>query len=158
MILKTPIILPQCQNPKVPEATQFFYHSQELQLRFNDIDIVGHLNNSIYFQFMDLGKTSYFQAIMPEKVKWNDVPVVIVNVNCNFYSPTYLDEKIVCLTATTRISERSLQLEQRIVNPATGDVKCVATCVMAGFDVKTAKGAPIDEIWAEAIKKFEGMN
>ena len=75
------IILPECKNEKVPQATHPFYHSQELQLRFNDIDIVGHLNNSIYFQFMDLGKTTYFQSILPGKVNWSDVPAVIVNVN-----------------------------------------------------------------------------
>lgn len=151
------IILPECKNEKVPQATHPFYHSQELQLRFNDIDIVGHLNNSIYFQFMDLGKTTYFQSILPGKVNWSDVPVVIVNVNCNFFSPTYMNEKIVCLTAITKISERSLHMEQRIVNPETGDVKCVATCVMAGFDAKTAKGTPIDPVWSNAIKEFEGI-
>lgn len=155
--MKKPIELPPCTNLKVPEATHPFYCSKKLQIRFSDIDMVGHLNNSVYLTFMDLGKTAYFQAIMPERIDWHNVPIVIVNINCNFFSPTYIDENIVCLTAVTRISERSLSLEQRIVNEDTGDVKCVCTSVMAGFDSKTATGAPIDPVWAKAIKDFEGI-
>ena len=154
---KTPILVPPCSNPKVPQAEHPFYHFCDLQLRFNDIDMVGHLNNAIYLQLMDLGKARYFRTAVSEDIDWQNVPAVIVNINCNFYSPTYLYEKIICLTATTRISERSITLEQRIVNPETGDVKCIATCVMAGFDAKTAKGAPLDPVWAEAIRCFEGL-
>ena len=33
-----------------------FRHTLPLQLRFNDIDLLGHVNNSVYFSFYDLGK------------------------------------------------------------------------------------------------------
>ena len=32
-----------------------FRHTLPLQLRFNDIDLLGHVNNSVYFSFYDLG-------------------------------------------------------------------------------------------------------
>ena len=34
-----------------------FKHSVPVQLRFNDADALGHVNNSVYFTFYDLGKT-----------------------------------------------------------------------------------------------------
>lgn len=142
-------------NPRVPQEEFPFHHSYPLQIRFNDIDVVGHLNNSIYLQFLDLGKMQYFNAIMKEGITWKQVPVVIVNINVNFYSPTYMDEQIEVRTQTLRLSERSLTLEQRIVNPQTGDVKCVAQTVMAGFDARTASSAPIPEDWKKAIYEFE---
>ena len=45
------------------EITTPFRHSIPVQLRFNDIDILGHLNNSVYFTLFDLGKTRYFEAV-----------------------------------------------------------------------------------------------
>ena len=33
-----------------------FRHTLPLQLRFNDIDLLGHVNNSVYFSFYDAGK------------------------------------------------------------------------------------------------------
>ena len=153
--MKEAVQYPQCMNPKVPESTCKFYHRLPLQIRFNDIDIVGHLNNMVYNAFFDLGKIEYFKSVMADKVDWHMIPVVVVNINCNFYSPTYIDEQIEVVTAVVSISERSFKMEQRIVNCQTGDVKCVATTVMAGFDPSTAKGAPIDLEWAAAIKAYE---
>lgn len=33
-----------------------FNHTLPIQLRFNDVDKFGHVNNTVYFSFYDLGK------------------------------------------------------------------------------------------------------
>ena len=38
-----------------------FKHTLPVQLRFNDIDALGHVNNSIYFTFYDLGKPLFWK-------------------------------------------------------------------------------------------------
>ena len=44
-----------------------FKHTVPLQLRFNDIDALGHVNNSVYFTFYDLGKARYFEEIKQKR-------------------------------------------------------------------------------------------
>lgn len=150
-----PIEYPASQNPRVPEASQPYRHITPVQLRFNDIDMLGHINNNAYLEFMDLGKTSYFNTVKPELVNWKNINAVIVNINCDFFSPGYIKESLAVLTTVTSISQRSLKMEQRIINVETGDVKCIGRTVMAGFDPKTAQGAPIDSEWVKAICKHE---
>lgn len=150
-----PIQIPASTNPKVPQPSQPFRHRLPMQIRFNDIDALGHLNNSIYLQFMDLGKAAYFSAVMPERIDWKRVNIVVVNINCDFYAPTYFHEPIEVLTTVTAISERSLKIEQRVINSKSGEVKCIGHTVMAGFDPATAQGAPIEQTWVEAISAFE---
>ena len=149
------IIYPDSTNPRVPQATQPFRHVTPIQIRFNDIDVIGHINNNAYLEYMDLGKTAYFNAVKPELVNWKHINVVIVNINCDFFSPGYINEPIAVLTTVTSISQRSLKLEQRIINIETGDVKCVGHTVMAGFDPVTAQGAEIDAEWVKSICAYE---
>ena len=85
-----------------------------LQMRFNDIDMLGHLNNSVYLTFMDLAKTRYFQAALGDKLRWGEIGVVIVNINCDFCKPTFFDDVIEVETAVVAIGEKSLTLEQRV--------------------------------------------
>ena len=108
------ITYPSSTNPRVPQASQPYRHVTPIQIRFNDIDVIGHINNNAYLEYMDLGKTSYFNAVKPELVNWKHINVVIVNVNCDFFSPGYIKEPIAVLTTVTSISQRSLKLEQRI--------------------------------------------
>lgn len=151
----TPIQLPPCGNPKVPQAEHPFHHLVEVQTRFNDFDLLGHLNNSVYLQFMDLAKVAYFEAVTGHPLDPKGPGVVIVNINVNFFSPAYFREPLAVATACVKISHRSFILEQRVLNPETGDVKCVATTVMASFDPATATSPELDPEWTDALKRYE---
>ena len=153
--MREPVILPEANNEKVPEAQHPFYHKVEIQTRFNDFDMLGHLNNSAYLQFMDLAKVRYFEAVTGKPLEMGGIATVIVNINVNFFSPTYFGENVAVLTACVKISQRSFVREQRVVNPATGDVKCVASVVMAGFDPKTRQGVELDAAWVADLSRFE---
>lgn len=39
--------------------THTYFHSTPIQIRFNDIDQLGHATNSVYQQYFDLGKMAY---------------------------------------------------------------------------------------------------
>lgn len=149
------ISLPECKNKKVPAATCEFNHSMPLQVRFNDIDILGHINNSVYLSFFDLAKAEYLTTATSSRVEIGGIAVAIVNINCNFYSPGYFNEPLEAVTTVTRVSRRSLSMEQRIYNPTNGDVKCISTTVMAGFDPKTATGIEIPQQFIDELEAYE---
>lgn len=133
-----------------------FRHHMPLQMRFNDIDMLGHLNNSVYFTFMDLAKTRYFQAVLGDNLKWGEIGVVIVNVNCDFCMPTFFDDKIEVETAVVAIGEKSLTLEQRVYSTDDQRVRCRCRTIMSGFNAKTLKSEPITAEWREALENYEG--
>ena len=138
-------------NIQFPE----FHHCYPLQIRFNDIDTLGHVNNSVYFTFYDLGKSRYFEAVKKCSIDWRRADVVIANINADFLSPIYPNEDIAVETCTLEIGNRSFILLQRLVNTQTGDVKGVCRTVMVGFDIAAGVSAPISDEWKEAICKFE---
>ena len=135
-----------------------FHHSYPLQLRFNDIDSLGHVNNSVYFTFYDLGKSRYFETVKKQSIDWRKADVVIANVNADFLSPIYSYEQIAVETCCIEIGNRSFKLMQRIVNTTTGEVKGICRTIMVGFDVEAGVSAPISDEWKNAIRQFEGSD
>ncbi|MCM1517511.1 MAG: acyl-CoA thioesterase [Pseudoflavonifractor sp.] len=148
--------IPASTNDKVPAPARPFRHAVAVQLRFNDIDMLGHLNNAVYMSLFDLGKARYFLDVMPKAVNLEHINIVVVNINCNFHAPAYITEQLCVLTQVTSISVHSLVMEQRVVNVKTGEVKCTARVVMAGFDPATATGLPIAPEWTDALCRYEG--
>ena len=132
-----------------------FHHSLPLQLRFNDIDLLGHVNNSVYFSFYDLGKARYFEAVKAQNIDWKKADVVVANVNADFLSPIYSGEAIAVQTATVEIGNRSFKLLQQIINTETGQVKGICRTVMVGFDITAGTAAPISDDWKNALCRFE---
>ncbi len=131
-----------------------FKHSVPVQLRFNDIDSLGHVNNSVYFSFYDLGKINYFTTIRPEMTSVRDIDLVVANVNANFLLPTFLHEQVSVQTTTVAIGNKSIKLLQRIINEQL-DVKAVCETVLVGFDFKSGETKQISEEWRRAIDTYE---
>ncbi len=142
-------------GPHVPASEYPFRHFVPLQIRFSDIDILGHVNNNAYMSMLDLGKISYYTTALGDLLDYHNIRAVVVNINCDFLAPTYLGEALEVWTATTRIGERSFTIEQRILNPETGEQKCRAITTLCGFDPATGQGAPLLSEWIGAIEKYE---
>ncbi len=139
----------------IPQPQFEFHHSIALQIRFNDIDLFGHLNNSVYVQFLDMGKLAYFKQFMGGDFEHEPTVPVVANINVTFHAPTLIDEQLTVLTAVASISTSSLILEQRIVN-SKGAVKCTASTVMVNIDRHTGQSAPVSDMWRAALTEFEG--
>ena len=133
-----------------------FYHTTPIQLRFNDFDALGHVNNSVYFSFYDLGKTTYFNEVIPDISVSKEVGVVIANIQVSFLVSVYPGENVAVETAVVEIGNKSFKLQQRLIDVETNEVKCVCQTVMVCYDAKTKSSHPISEAWRKAMAEFEG--
>ena len=132
-----------------------FNHTIPIQLRFNDFDVLGHVNNSVYFSFYDLGKTAYFNEVLPALTTSKEVGVVIANIQVSFLLPIYPEEGVAVQTAVVEIGDKSFKLLQQLVDTDTNEVKCICHTVMVGFDAKNKNTHRIDDEWRKAIAEFE---
>lgn len=140
---------------RIPAPEFEFRHRQPVQLRFNDADMFGHINNTVYLQFFDLAKLEYFKCLMGWRIDWKAFGLVVANINCDFFEPSYLEEQLEVLTAVASLGNKSLVLEQRIVSVATGAVKAIARTTMVNFSLATGATEPISDDWRRRIADYE---
>lgn len=144
-------------NTHAIEAQYPFKRKTQVQLRFNDIDALGHVNNSVYFQFFDLAKTEYFAGLeVNADINWCKPAIVIANVNCSFLVPTVFQEPVEVLTQCAHLGNKSLTLLQHLVNRDTRELKATCATVMVNLDPETNQPAPLPKVWRDAIVAFEG--
>lgn len=130
---------------------------KEVQLRFSDLDTLGHVNNSVYFSLLDLAKSDYFDKVQGRKLDWTNVTIVLANVNCSFFKQILYDEPIAVKTRTAAIGDKSLTLEQIIVNTDTGEVKCLSRSIMVYIQPKTLTPEPIPPHWRDALAAYDHL-
>lgn len=132
-----------------------FKHITPIQLRFNDFDALGHVNNSVYFSFYDLGKTSYFADVLSKLEVAKEVGVVIGHIEVSFLLPVYSGENVAVQTAVVEIGNKSFKLLQHLVDLDTNEIKCICNTVMVCFDAKTKTTRQISDEWRKAMADFE---
>ena len=132
-----------------------FKHTLPIQLRFNDVDQFGHVDNTVYFSFYDLGKTEYFASVCPG-IDWEKDGIVVVHIEADFLAQIYASSHIAVQTAVTEIGSKSFRLVQRVIDTKTQEVKCVCTSVMVAFDLVKHESKPLEEEWISSICGYEG--
>ncbi|MCC6609637.1 MAG: acyl-CoA thioesterase [Burkholderiales bacterium] len=58
-------------------------HTESIPIRWGDMDAMGHVNNTVYFRYMEQARISWFEAlgIIPDP---SGAGPVIVKANCTF--------------------------------------------------------------------------
>lgn len=132
-----------------------FNHSLDIQIRFGDIDALGHINNNIYYSYFDLGKSTYFDVVKSDAVTWTDGVIVLARSETDFMIPVYYKEKIVVVSKIIHLGEKSGTFLQQIRNRDTGDVKCECKSIFVAFDRKSRSSMVLPDEWRDAISRFE---
>jgi acyl-CoA thioester hydrolase len=62
-------------------------HVERIPIRWGDMDAMGHVNNTVYFRYMEQARIGWFDALVPEQEAWKSTGIVIANASCNFKRP-----------------------------------------------------------------------
>jgi len=59
-------------------------HIERIPIRWGDQDPMGHVNNTVYFRYMEQARISWFDRLVPEEDAWQATAIVIANATCNY--------------------------------------------------------------------------
>lgn len=119
-----------------------------LQIRFNDIDMLGHVNNVIFGHYYDTARTDYFlnkTTYNPDFQKDQKL-IIMVHVEHDYLAPCFLTDTLFVETTLEKIGERSVHFLQEIVDDK-GVIRSRSRSVMSTFDTATGKSFPIKDEW-----------
>lgn len=60
---------------------------ERIPIRWGDMDAMGHVNNTLYFRYMEIARVAWFERMFGELSGARDEGMVIVNASCNFLKP-----------------------------------------------------------------------
>lgn len=135
-------------------------HISEIQIRFNDVDIAGHVNNAIYQYYYDFGKLRYFDDVFGNLIKWSISGFVLLKISVEYINPIYLHDKIVVETSVAELKNKSLIVKQVIREKDTeGEkgIKSVSESVMVAYHYVNKETFVIPDEWRKCVIEFENL-
>lgn len=150
---------PKQQDKKTDIITTLdsFKYKTEIETRFSDFDMMGHVNNAMYFTYMEIARARYWNKAI--KWDWKKTGVVIAKANLDYITPVFLEDKISMYVRTSRIGTSSFDLEYLLVKTVHGkEVICSkGKTVCVAFDYQHKKASPIPQDEKERMITFEQL-
>ena len=119
--------------------------STDIDLRFRDVDAMGHVNNAVYFTYFEYGRVQFFYS-EPQKAKFLGFAFILAHVSCDFIRPVTLEDRVTLQMWVSKIGGKSFQFRYRLID-ATDPATHFATgeSVQVCFDYQTNTTIPISE-------------
>lgn len=62
-------------------------HTSIQAIRWGDMDALGHVNNTVYFRYLEQARIEWVYALEPERDAYQGTGPVVVNASCTFLEP-----------------------------------------------------------------------
>ncbi|MEF8757470.1 MAG: thioesterase family protein [Halobacteriales archaeon] len=121
----------------------------EIEVRYRDVDAMGHVNNAVYATYLEQARTAYIREVAG--LSTGDIESVLASLSIDFREPIALDETVTVGLRVADLGESSITMTYG-VRRADGTVAATAETVQVTYDRETDSPRPVPADWREAIE------
>jgi acyl-CoA thioester hydrolase len=130
-------------------------HRTTIQVRFRDTDAFGHVNNAVFFTYVELARVRYLIDVLEPDEPFSRMPLILARVECDFRSPIMFGEEVTVETRVERIGRSSIAMAHRMTSTPDDRVVGDVQSVLVTYDYSVARSIPVPDGWRERIGAYE---
>ena len=131
-----------------------------IQMRWNDLDPLGHVNNAIFITYFEFGR-SHYMLKASETWDWTKNMFLVGDVQATFYKElTMLHIKPRVLVRTHSFGTKSFVLEYAVCSGSKDDpiLHSLGKTTQIMFDTKSRSTIDVPQWLREEIRNFEAIS
>jgi acyl-CoA thioester hydrolase len=134
-----------------------FRHVFPIAVRFRDIDAMGHVNNAVFFTYLETARVDYTRKVVfkTKSRNFSEDGLILAEISCQFKKPIFFGQSVEVGTRVVEMGNSSFQVEQRI--DADGHLAALAKLVLVHYDYQASKSVRIPDEFRARIADFEGL-
>src|SRR3989454_8610960 len=139
--------------PSIREESQVKF-SIELPVQFRDIDVMGHVNNATYLQYMETARVELARRLgqLTDRIRPD---FIVASARCEFKKPISDERRITVSVWVSRIGDRSWDLDYSI-RGLRGVEYAVGRTTQVAYDYKARSAAKISGKLKRELAKYVG--
>lgn len=134
-----------------------FKHKTDIQIRFKDIDQLGHVNNANHITYFETSRVNYFKDVFKNETNWKETGLILAHTEITYKNPIFLEDTISCYTKVSKIGNKSFDMENLIVKSSNSQDIIVAygKSVLVCLNYLSKETIPIPTEWIQKIKQYD---
>jgi acyl-CoA thioester hydrolase len=129
-------------------------HRTPIQIRFKDVDALGHVNNANHVTYFEYARIRFFDELIGGDIDWDNEGMILAHQQVNYKKPIYLKDDISVLTWFEKSGTTSFELGYEIIRKekdGSETICATGSSVQVCYNYKTQKPVPIPERWRQKM-------
>ncbi|MFQ5946290.1 MAG: acyl-CoA thioesterase [Anaerolineae bacterium] len=142
---------------KVSQEPDRYRFSTHVSVRFRDIDVLGHVNNAVYFSYMEQARVRYAQEVGIGPAELGNFQFILAEESCRFVRPVRHGEDLLVRVRATEVRRSSFVLEYLIEVEEPGELAALGRTVQVWYDYQAQKAVPVPYAARDRLAGYEGL-
>jgi acyl-CoA thioester hydrolase len=122
-----------------------------VDVRFNDVDGMGHVNNALYLTYLEHCRMRFFTEVAGSKSE-RDFPFILAHAALDYKVPIKMNAQPQVKMWTSRIGGKSWDFDYEIKDRKTAVVYATGKTVQVAYDYKLEKSDMLDGALLDLVK------
>ena len=119
-----------------------FVHEMNMPIRWGDMDAFGHVNNTVYFRYMEQARIEWITSL-GYSFSSGDESMLMINGFCNFHQQLAYPGELILKTYIGAIGRTSMDIYTSMALTTQPDsMVAVGGATMVWVDLQSGKSAP----------------
>jgi len=139
------------------QLLESYKHKLKIQIRFKDIDKLGHVNNANHLTYIELGRVEYFKDVVRTKMDWIKTGMILGKCEIIYKQPILLEDNLYCYTKVSRFGGKSFDMDSfLVVETANGpEIAAITKVTLICMDYESKQTVEVPQEWINAVKLYE---
>jgi acyl-CoA thioester hydrolase len=125
-----------------------------LNVRFRDLDALGHVNNAVFFTYFEQGRIHFFQQVF-QISEPSDFNLILANISCKYLKPVKISDRLTLQLWVSKIGKKSFHLSYKVIDFADESVVyAVGESIQVWFDYEQNKTVEISKDQKKRLSAF----
>jgi acyl-CoA thioester hydrolase len=111
-------------------------------VRFRDVDVLGHVNNAVYFTYMESARTAYWLKTFGG-TSLRDLQFIVAHAECDFKIAARYGDELEVTIRTTSVRNSSFDWNYEIRNAITSELIANGKTIQVYYNYAEEKSAPV---------------
>jgi len=125
--------------PDLRSRFKFFF---PVDVRFRDLDAIGHVNNAVYLTYMESARIAYWMKVTG-RTDLDGLGMILARTEIDYRSPVSYGESLEVGVRCASLGRSSFVLELAIFEPSSGRLVAEARKVLVHYDYAAARSQPL---------------
>jgi|SRR5699024_1078259 len=126
-----------------------------IRVKWGEMDVLGHVNNTVFFRYSEDGRIAYIDAITQDgSLETNHGPI-LADLHCSFLQQLHYPATVEIGTRTRRFGHSSLKILQGLFHAETQELVASFESIVVWFDYGAQTSMRIPDTIRERVRVLE---
>ena len=127
-------------------------HTSKINIRFRDIDAMGHVNNAVYLTYFEEARIAMFKDMIKTEWNWKKNGVLLVKNEVEYLRPILSRDEVFITTRIEKIGTKSFDVGYVFANAQNSIIYTKGKSVLVCFDYEKQETINFPDEWRKLIE------